>query len=81
METWVEEIEKSIDGAKAVMEGEIGSCSRTCNVISNAFQDMSLLDRHRAVKKILEKHFAQDLHALSVKTYTEKEWEDARSNR
>ena len=78
MEKWVEEIEESIDGAKAHMEGEIGSCSRICKVVSNSFEDMSLLNRHRVIKKILEKHFAGDLHALSIQTYTEKEWADAR---
>lgn len=81
MEKWVKEIIEAIDDSKVVLEGQEGSCSRICKVISNSFSDMSLLNRHRVVKKILEKHFADSLHALSIQTYTEKEWENVRSDK
>lgn len=80
MEKWVKEIEENIDGATVVLEGQEGSCSRICKVISNTFENITLLNRHRIVKKILEKHFAADLHALSIQTYTQKEWENVRGN-
>lgn len=80
MEKWIEEIEHTIDGATVVMEGDVGSCSRICKVISDAFEGKPLLHRHRSVKKVLERHFAEDLHALSIHTYTNKEWEDATRN-
>ncbi|MCH9617062.1 MAG: hypothetical protein SP4CHLAM5_00410 [Chlamydiia bacterium] len=81
MEKWVKEIVESIDQSRVVLEGQEGSCSRICKVISNSFNDMSLLKRHRAVKKVLEKHFAESLHALSIQTYTEEEWENARADK
>jgi stress-induced morphogen len=80
MENWVKEIEESIKDCKVETEGVEGSCSRICRVISNTFETLSLLQRHRIVNKILEKYFSSTLHALSIQTYTEKEWEDVRSN-
>ena len=78
MENWIKEIEESIKDSKVVMEGQEGSCSRICKVISNTFNGLGLLQRHKMVKKILEKHFASNLHALSLQTYTEQEWENER---
>jgi stress-induced morphogen len=80
MEHWVREIEESINDSKVEMEGVEGSCSRICRVISNSFESLPLLARHRMVKNILQKHFSSSLHALSLQTYTEKEWENERSN-
>lgn len=74
MEIWVEEIKKSLDDCQVIMEGQEGSCSRICKVISSSFKDLGLLDRHRLVKKILAKHFDGDLHALSLQTYTAEEY-------
>jgi stress-induced morphogen len=81
MEKWVKEIINAIDDSRVVLDGQEGSCSRICKVISNSFKDMSILNRHRSVKKVLEKHFAESLHALSIQTYTEEEWENARPNK
>ncbi len=78
MESWIKEIEESIKDSKVEMHGQQGSCSRICRVISNTFENLGLLQRHRMVKKILEKHFSKDLHALSLETYTEREWENER---
>lgn len=80
MEKWIDEIKAAIENSNIVMEGEIGSCSRTCKVISNTFDGMSTLNRHRLVKKVLARHFAEDLHALSIQTYTEEEWGHAGRN-
>lgn len=80
MEDFVQDIERSIKGSKVVLEGIEGSCSRKCIVISDTFENTSLLHRHRTVNAILEKYFADKLHALSIKTYTTKEWEHARGN-
>ena len=78
MENWVDEIKKNLDNVKIVLEGQEGSCSRVCKVISDHFSGLSLLNRHRIIKKILEKHFNDNLHALSIETYTYEEWKDER---
>ncbi|MCH9620756.1 MAG: hypothetical protein S4CHLAM20_01590 [Chlamydiia bacterium] len=78
MEKWIQEIENAIVDSRVIMEGQEGSCSRICTVISDTFTDMPLLKRHRMVKNILKKHFAEELHALSLQTYTEEEYTNAR---
>lgn len=43
-------------------------------VVSSAFQEMKLIDRHRFINKL----FAEELtyiHALAMHTYTPKEWQ------
>jgi stress-induced morphogen len=77
MENWVKEIELGLAGSRVIMEGQEGSCSRICKVISDQFIGLPLLKRHRLVKKILEKYFAEDLHALSLQTYTNEEFDNA----
>ncbi|KIM45272.1 hypothetical protein M413DRAFT_65985 [Hebeloma cylindrosporum] len=42
-------------------------------IISNAFESKSTMQRHRMVYSALSDEFAQGLHALTLKTKTEKE--------
>ncbi|MCI5052696.1 MAG: BolA/IbaG family iron-sulfur metabolism protein [Simkaniaceae bacterium] len=44
-------------------------------IISDAFEGVSLLQRHRMVMEPLKERFETDLHALGVKTFTTKEWQ------
>ena len=44
-------------------------------VVSERFNSLSLLERHRLVMNSLKKQFKEDLHALALKTYTLAEWE------
>ena len=48
-------------------------------VISDSFAGKSHLDRHRRVMNSLESMFSSDLHALALKTFTNKEWEDEKN--
>ena len=43
-------------------------------IVSVSFEPLSLLERHRKVKEALKELFSEELHALSIKTYTPKEW-------
>ena len=43
-------------------------------IISNSFQDMALIDRHKLVYNILEKMMKVEIHALSMQTLTEQEY-------
>jgi len=43
-------------------------------IISNSFQKMALIDRHKLVYNILEKMMKVEIHALSMQTLTEEEY-------
>lgn len=43
-------------------------------VVSAAFTDQSLVQRHRAINKLLQAQLAGPVHALSLHTHTESEW-------
>ena len=44
-------------------------------IVSPAFEDLSLVQRHQKVNGILAKELKEDIHALSMETHTEQEWE------
>lgn len=49
-------------------------------VISDAFSGKSMLEQHRMVYAVLGDRFDTDaVHALSIKTYTRKDWETLRT--
>ena len=43
-------------------------------VISDAFKDLSLIEQHRLIYKILNGMVAKEIHALQIKTLTWKQW-------
>ena len=43
-------------------------------LVSEAFQGISLVARHRQVNRVLSHELANDIHALAIHTYTEGEW-------
>ncbi|MCC5855516.1 MAG: BolA/IbaG family iron-sulfur metabolism protein [Idiomarina sp.] len=43
-------------------------------LVSNRFEAMRLINRHRAVNSCLAEEFLNDIHALALHTYTEAEW-------
>ena len=45
-------------------------------VISDKFLNMSLIDRHKLIYKSLNEYITKEIHALQIKTYTEKEFKD-----
>ncbi len=45
-------------------------------MVSNDFENMTLLARHRKVYDILSECLADGIHALSVHALTEKEWHE-----
>jgi BolA protein len=46
-------------------------------IVSQAFEGLPLVKRHRSVYDTLGKDVMQGIHALTMKTLTPKEWEDA----
>lgn len=44
-------------------------------VVSEQFEEMRLIGRHRAVNTTLADELANHIHALAIHTYTESEWQ------
>lgn len=49
-------------------------------VVSADFTDKNLVARHRLINSILANELANQIHALAIHTYTEKEWQDLNGN-
>ncbi len=47
-------------------------------VISPSFEGMMLVKQHQMVLKPLKEAFASSVHALALKTFTPKKWEEVR---
>ena len=43
-------------------------------VISNKFNDVSLVDRHRMIYTLFEDSIGKEIHAMQIQTYTLQEW-------
>jgi len=57
----------NIPDAVCLFEGD--SCNLRLIVISSKFKDMSLINQHKTIMKLLESKFKSgDLHALSLET-------------
>lgn len=66
-------VEKEIDGAKATVTAE-GSKFEAV-VISDAFDGVSVVNRHKMVYSVLEEHIKSGaIHALTIKAHTESEY-------
>ena len=47
-------------------------------VVSDAFAGKSRVQRHQLVYQTLGDRMCDEIHALSIKTYTPQEWENSR---
>ena len=45
-------------------------------IVSNDFKDQSLVQRHRMVYEAMGNLMKHEIHALSMKTLTQTEWEN-----
>ncbi|KLV11077.1 MULTISPECIES: transcriptional regulator BolA [Photobacterium] len=45
-------------------------------VVSEQFEGMRLIGRHRAINSTLADELANDIHALAIHTYTQSEWQN-----
>jgi acid stress-induced BolA-like protein IbaG/YrbA len=68
-------VEQSINDSKAEITGD-GS-KFEARVISDAFEGVSTIKRHKMVYAVLDEHIKSGaIHALSIKTFTASEWAD-----
>ncbi len=72
-------VQQGIPNAKVWVEGE--GCDLTVTVVSEQFTDLSLVKKQQLVMATLTAPLASGkLHALSVKAYTEGEWQTKQTN-
>lgn len=75
-----EAIEKSLPGAQVSVRDLVGDGDHLQAIIISAeFEGKSLLQQHQAVLNPLREALKQDLHALTIKTYTPQQWEKENS--
>jgi len=43
-------------------------------VISDDFENTSLIERHRMIYSLFEQEITKEIHALQIQTYTKSEW-------
>lgn len=67
-------IEEAVPGAEVqILDPQNDGTHLQAVVVSESFEGISLLNRHRQVMSAAEKYFSTSLHALEVKTYTPNE--------
>jgi acid stress-induced BolA-like protein IbaG/YrbA len=72
-------IEENLPGAQAIVQGADGVHFEAI-VISEAFTGKSLIQQHRLVYNTLDGRMeSQEIHALSLKTYTPDAWSKIQS--
>lgn len=52
-----------------------GQSHFTVLVVSTVFENQNLVERQQKIMELLKDEFQNGLHALSLKTYTPKEWQ------
>ena len=71
-------IEAGVPDSKAVVSGGEGKFEAI--VISESFEDLSMVKEHQMVYATVKPQIASgELHALSIKSVTPDEWENAQS--
>ena len=68
-------IERGIEAADAAVDGD--GAHFAARVVSDAFAGKSPVRRHQMVYATLGDSFKGALHALSIRTYTRAEWQNA----
>lgn len=48
-------------------------------VISSSFEGLSLIDQHKEVYKAVGEHMTKEIHALQLKTFSPKQWDQRNS--
>jgi len=73
-------IEQGIPGCEAYVQGEDGTHFEAV-IVSEAFAGKNRVQQHQLVYQALGEKMGTDIHALSIRTYTPEQWEQARELR
>jgi len=69
-------VDESTKHANHHFAGHDGGSHFIATIVSDSFQGMSLVDRHKAVYAVVDEYISSgDIHALALKTVTPEEWE------
>jgi len=79
-ETIKQLIETGIPGSEAHVEGDDGTHFAAV-IVSEAFADKNQVQQHQLVYKALGEKMGNEIHALSIQTYTPEQWENVRELR
>jgi len=72
-----EKIKKHIPDSKVEVKDKTGTGDHfSVLVISNQFEGINLVNRHKMIYESLSQYITREIHALQIKTYTEKEYSD-----
>ena len=72
-----EKITKHIPDSKVEVKDKTGTGDHfSVLVISNQFEGINLVNRHKMIYESLSQYITREIHALQIKTYTEKESSD-----
>jgi len=72
-----EKITKHIPDSKVEVKDKTGTGDHfSVLVISNKFEGINLVNRHKMIYESLSQYITKEIHALQIKTYTEKESSD-----
>ena len=68
-------IQKNMQCEVVVVKGDDGAHFEAI-IVSNIFENMSSVKQHQAVYKALDGMMNEEIHALSIKTFTTLQWEE-----
>ena len=68
-------IQKNMQCEVVVVKGDDGAHFEAI-IVSNIFENMSSVKQHQAVYKALDGMMNEEIHALSIKTFTTLKWEE-----
>ncbi len=69
-------IETGIPGSEASVTGD--GTHFEASVVAAAFEGKSMLEQHRMVYATLGDRMQSEIHALSIRSYTPRQWDQAR---
>lgn len=72
-------LQEKISGSQVAVDDLTGTSDHfQVTVVSDSFEGLSLIERHRKVYDALGSDVGGAIHALSIKAYTNKQWASLR---
>ena len=72
-----QKVKDEISGARVKVVDTTGTGDHfSILVVSDIFNKMTLINRHKLIYQSLDKYVTKEIHALQIKAYTEEEFEN-----
>lgn len=72
-----QKVRDEISGARVEVVDTTGTGDHfSILVVSDIFNKMTLINRHKLIYQSLDKYVTKEIHALQIKAYTEEEFEN-----